>query len=173
DALDLPFDDASFDTVVCQFGIMFFPDKAKGMREMTRVLKPGGTLALNVWNDFSRNPSVGIVDEVIKSFFTEDPPRFLEIPFGGVDTSTGRTLFEEAGLTKIEITTISEPVASHDHADAARGFITGNPTILEIQNRATVDAEEIVRTAAEALEKAYGPAPVELTFEATVFLGRK
>lgn len=173
DALNLPFDDESFDTVVCQFGIMFFPDKAKGMREMTRVLKPDGTLALNVWNDFSRNPSVGFVDDVIKSFFTEDPPRFLEIPFGGVDTATGRTLFEEAGYSTIEVTTISESVMSRDHADTARGFITGNPTILEIQNRTTVDAEQIVQTAADALEKAYGPAPVALTFEATEFLERK
>ena len=76
DALDLLFEDASFDAVVCQFGIMFFPDKALGMREMTRVLKPGGLLALNVWDSLDENPAVRLIDGVIKGFFETDPPRF-------------------------------------------------------------------------------------------------
>src|SRR6185436_2063586 len=50
DAMALPFGDASFDAVVCQFGAMFFPDKAKAFAETRRVLRPGGTFHFNVWD---------------------------------------------------------------------------------------------------------------------------
>ena len=81
DALDLPFGDGDFDGVVCQFGIMFFPDKAKGMSEMTRVLRPGGVLGLNVWDSLDKNPTVKIVDSVIKQHFETDP---ATLPGGSV-----------------------------------------------------------------------------------------
>jgi ubiquinone/menaquinone biosynthesis C-methylase UbiE len=173
DALDLPFDDSSFDAVVCQFGIMFFPDKKRGMQEMFRVLRPGGVLALNVWNSFDRNPSVAVIDGVIKQFFNADPPRFLEIPFGQIDADDGLELFHVAGFEEIEIATVAEAVETADHELPARGFVTGNPTILEVQERATVDVEQIIAAASEALQEAFGPAPAKLQFEATVFLGKK
>jgi ubiquinone/menaquinone biosynthesis C-methylase UbiE len=62
DALDLLYGDENFDAVVCSFGIMFFPDKRKGMSEMSRVIRPGGTLALNVWDSFVHNSAVGVID---------------------------------------------------------------------------------------------------------------
>lgn len=173
DALDLPFDDTSFDAVVCQFGIMFFPDKAKGMSEMTRVLKPGGVLALNVWDSFDRNLAVGIVDRVIKGFFVSDPPRFLEVPFSLYNIEDGRRLFNDAGYKAVDVTRVAETVETADHNDPARGFVTGNPTIIEIEQRATVSADEIVAAAAEALEKEFGPAPAKLEFQEIVYLAHK
>jgi ubiquinone/menaquinone biosynthesis C-methylase UbiE len=58
DALDLPFEDGSFDAVVCQFGVMFFPDKAACAREAARALKPGGAYTFNVWDSLDRNPAI-------------------------------------------------------------------------------------------------------------------
>lgn len=173
DALDLPFAEQSFDAVVCQFGIMFFPDKTKGMAEMTRVLKPGGSLALNVWDSFDHNPAAQVVDRVIKSFFTTDPPRFLEVPFGTIDETSGRQLFANAGYMSIDVAQVTENITITDHSLPARGFITGNPTLLEIELRATVGVEEIVAKAVQALESAFGSPPVDLRFQETVFLARK
>ena len=173
DALDLPFDDESFDAVVCQFGIMFFPDKDKGMSEMSRVLKPGGTLALNVWDSFADNPAVGVIDGVIKGFFSTDPPRFLEIPFGQVGVEQGRSLFETAGFESVDVAKVMDAIEVHDHDVPARGFITGNPTILEIEQRGGGEVELVVTAARTALENEFGPAPTKLSFQATVFLGQK
>lgn len=173
DALYLPFDDASFDAVVCPFGIMFFPDKALGMKEMTRVLKPGGILALNVWDSYNQNLAVGVVDRVIKRFFESDPPRFLEVPFGTVDEACGRGLFHDAGYDTVDVAHVSEAIEVKDYDLPARGFITGNPTIIEVEQRATVGVEEIVAAAKNALEDEFGPAPAKLSFQAIVYLARK
>lgn len=173
DALDLPFDDESYDAVVCPFGIMFFPDIAKGMREMVRVLRPGGVVAVNVWDSFEHNPSVGVANRVVQQFFEIDPPRFLEVPFGTVTAETGRELCHTAGLENVEVAHVSEAVEISDHELPARGFITGNPTIIEINERAKVNADEIISTLTEALALEFGPAPTTLSFQAIVFSGHK
>jgi len=80
DALDLPFDNESFDAVVCQFGIMFFPDKQKGLSEMMRVLKPNGIIAFNVWDTLEINKVVKVSKDVIETFFDDSPPKFLNHP---------------------------------------------------------------------------------------------
>lgn len=173
DALNLPYDDAIFDAVVCPFGIMFFPDQAKGMQEMARVLKPGGVLAINVWDSFEHNPSVGVVNDVIQRHFDEDPPRFLEIPFGTVSAEQGQALYQSANISSVEIDLVRDTVGIDDHHHPARGFVAGNPTIIEVEQRATISADEIIAAAAEALVEEFGPAPVELSFQAIVFMGRK
>lgn len=173
DALNLSFEDACFDAVVCQFGIMFFPDKAKGMSEMTRVLKPGGVLALNVWDSMEKNSAVKVVDSVIKRFFETDPPRFLEVPFGFHDVEEGRRLFMETGYSEVDINHVTEIVDTIDHNLPARGFVTGNPTIIEIEQRATASVDEILIAAVAALEREFGPTPAKLSFQEIVYLAQK
>lgn len=173
DALNLPYADADFDAVVCQFGVMFFPDKARGMAEMARVLQPNGTLALTVWDSFDANPAVAVVDGVIKSFFETDPPRFLEAPFSFHSTDEGRALFREAGIGELDVAHVFDDVETSDYKLPATGFITGNPTILEIEQRATVDAVDIIAAAATALERAFGPAPAKLRFQEIAYIAEK
>jgi ubiquinone/menaquinone biosynthesis C-methylase UbiE len=74
DAATLPFDDAAFDVVVSQFGLMFFPDKVAGIREAYRVLKPGGWYLFNVWDALAHNAVARITHETVASFFPENPP---------------------------------------------------------------------------------------------------
>src|SRR6478609_7883295 len=89
DAQRLPFEDASFDAVVCQFGVMFFPDKAASYREARRVLRDGGRYVFNVWNRVEDNEVTAIASRTVAALFPSDPPRFIErTPFGYFDVPT-------------------------------------------------------------------------------------
>src|SRR5512147_329568 len=89
DAMQLPFADGSFDAVVCQFGVMFFPDKAKAFSEVRRVLAPGGTFFFNVWDRLEDNELADTVTTALASLFPQDPPRFLaRTPHGYCDRAT-------------------------------------------------------------------------------------
>ena len=140
---------------------------------MNRVLRPDGLLAMNVWDSFDHNPSVKVIDNVIKSFFETDPPRFLEVPFGFHDPQVCRDLLSQNGFVDVEHSYVSEDVETLDHALPARGFVTGNPTILEIEKHGNIDAETIVADASAALEREFGPAPTRLSFQEIVYLARK
>ncbi|MBT5072835.1 MAG: methyltransferase domain-containing protein [Kordiimonadaceae bacterium] len=173
DALSLSFEENSFDAVVCQFGIMFFPDKLKGLQEMYRVLKPGGGLAFNVWDSFEKNPCASIVYDVIEHYFKSDPPQFLKMPFGFHDIPIIRDLIESAGFNNIEDHTVSEIIEGSEVNDVATGFITGNPNIIEINERATVEASVIINAAEAALLEKLGPPPIGFALQEIVFLATK
>jgi ubiquinone/menaquinone biosynthesis C-methylase UbiE len=72
-AENLPYPNNSFDAVVCRFGVMFFPSPADAVREMLRVLKPGGKLALAVWHYGERNPFHSVVAEVVERYVATPP----------------------------------------------------------------------------------------------------
>jgi ubiquinone/menaquinone biosynthesis C-methylase UbiE len=168
DAQDLPFPDESFDAVVCQFGVMFFPDKHKGLTEFNRVIEKGGALIFNVWDSLERNPVGNITHSTIGKFFQTDPPDFYRIPFGLGDVSEVRRLVEEAGFKEIVIETLSLTGSSNSPESAALGLVRGNPVINTIRERGTADIDEIVRAVARAMEERFGAGPIRVPLRAHV-----
>src|SRR6202007_19702 len=77
DALLLPFADHSFDIAVCQFGVMFFPDKVQAHKEARRVLRSGGHYFFNVWDRISENEFADVVTQALATLFPHDPPYFM------------------------------------------------------------------------------------------------
>jgi ubiquinone/menaquinone biosynthesis C-methylase UbiE len=173
DALSLPFEDGGFDAVVCQFGIMFFPDKLKGLMEMMRVLKPGGFLAFNVWDSLQQNPCAAIAHETIARFVEGDPPQFLKTPFGFHDIEHIKTLLAQAGLENTEYHVVSEVIEGLEAAQIAKGLVEGNPGIIEINERATVEASEVTKAVSKAIEDAFAPQPLKIPLQEIVFKASK
>jgi ubiquinone/menaquinone biosynthesis C-methylase UbiE len=173
DALALPFDDGSFDVVVCQFGLMFFPDKPQGMHEFHRVLSNGGHLLLNVWDSLANNPPARISNDVIAEFLPKDPPRFWNTPHGSHDVKELRRLADAAGFGEIEITTLPIEGVSPSAKDAAEGLVRGTPLANAIAERAPKKFDEIVRRTADCLAAEYGSSPLRIPMQAHVLTATK
>lgn len=173
DAMNLPYGDNEFDAVVCQFGIMFFPDKEKGLSEMYRVLKPGGTIIVNVWDSLEENKVIQAAAETIATFFESDPPQFLRIPFGFYDIGKITEMFTSAGFTAIEADVVSETFTHIPAADIARGTVTGNPTIGEIEKRASADSEVVIEAVTKEIESRFGKDTPSVTMQEIVFVAQK
>jgi ubiquinone/menaquinone biosynthesis C-methylase UbiE len=171
DALDLPYDAGTFDVVVCQFGIMFFPDLARGLSEMRRVLRPGGFVACNVWDSFDSNRVAGIAHETIARFFDAQPPTFLEVPFGSCAAEPTSELFRQQGFEDVHVEAVEAIVERPSAVEVARGFVEGNPGILEIHQRATAPPEEIVEALAREIKGGFGPEPLQIPLRELVITG--
>ena len=89
DALALPFADGEFDAVVCQFGVMFFPDRPRAFSEARRVLRPGGVLFFSAWDRIEENEFADTITTALAAVYPQDPPRFLaRTPHGYHDRAT-------------------------------------------------------------------------------------
>jgi SAM-dependent methyltransferase len=169
DAQALPFDDETFDAVVCQFGAMFFPDRTKAYREARRVLRPGGCFLFNVWDRLSENEFACVVTEALASFFLDDPPDFLgRTPYGYHNVQTIREELAAAGFAGTTVDTIENKSRAPTAKDAATAFCQGTPLRSEIEARAALRLDEATEAAAEAVVRRFGPGPVEARIQAHV-----
>lgn len=174
DAQALPFDDESFDVVVCQFGVMFFPDKQAAYREALRVLRPGGLYLFNVWDRLDANQVSKIISDAAGAAFPEDPPKFIErVPFGYFHHDAIRSALQEAGFGRIDIDVVEKVSQAPSALHAATGLTQGTPLRMEIEARGAGRLEEITQKAAETLKAKFGDGPVENRMSAIVVTAQR
>jgi ubiquinone/menaquinone biosynthesis C-methylase UbiE len=162
-AQELPFPDSSFDLVVCQFGIMFFPDKVKANAEARRVLREGGTYMLVIWDRVDRNVATHAAGRAVASLFPKDVAAFYErIPFRYHDQDSIRADLAAAGFERIEIETVGLKSRAASARDAAIGLVQGTPVRSEIEQRDPA----MLRVATDAAAEALKPLESETGFEA-------
>ena len=152
-ALDLPFEDSRFDLVVCQFGLMFFPDRIRANAEVHRVLRRGGWYLALVWDSLERNPASQIAHTTVASLYDRDPPSFLaRIPFAYSDQTSIKRDLVAAGFTDVTVETIALESDETNTKDAATGLVAGCPLRSEIEERDPSGLNHAVRATAEALK---------------------
>lgn len=169
DATALPFADHEFDAVICQFGLMFVPDKDAAIHESHRVLRSGGVFLFNAWDSLERNDVARLTHQTIASFFEQNPPRFYQVPFGYHDANVTRQSLQNAGFAEVDSFVIKLPCRSPSAHDFATGLVRGNPVVLEIEERGGIDVDTIVKAVANAIAERFGEGPVEATMQALVW----
>ena len=168
DALALPFDDAAFDLVCCQFGAMFFPDRIAGYREAKRILKPGGHFLFNVWDRIEENVFAHEVTNALAEIFLNDPPRFLaRTPHGYHDTALIRSELGDAGFSHVAIETRAEQSRASSPRQAARAYCQGTPLRNEIEARDEGKLEAATDYAASAIADRHGSGEVAAKISGT------
>jgi ubiquinone/menaquinone biosynthesis C-methylase UbiE len=173
DAQSLPFPAQAFDAVVCQFGVMFFPDKAAGYREALRVLKPGGRLLFSVWGPLELSPIADTVQKAVAAQFPADPPQFVaRTPHGYNDVGAINAALEAAGFTAIEAERRVERSHAVSSMVAATAFCQGTPLRGEIVARDPSQLGAVTDAAAQALADRFGggaiDAPIAASMEAII-----
>jgi SAM-dependent methyltransferase len=170
DAMQLPFPDRAFDAVVCQFGVMFFPDKAKAFAEARRVLRAGGVFVFNAWDRIEENEFADTVTQALATLFPQDPPRFMaRTPHGYHDPALIARDLRESGFT--------EPPAIHTLAARSRAaspripaiaYCQGTPLRNEIEARDASRLGEATDVAAAAIALRFGSGAVDGKIQAHV-----
>ena len=173
DACSLPFNDQIFDAVVCQFGIMFVPDKALAAREAHRVLKPGGLFLFNVWDALEHNELTRIAHETIASYFEKDPPAFYQVPFGYHDHSEIKRMLAEAGFREIHVEVVDKVSAAEQVEDAAKGLVQGTPVAAAIAERDPSLIPVITSGVTDAIKNRFGETDIRVPMRALVAQARR
>ena len=170
DAMRLPFQDGTFDAVVCQFGVMFFPDKPQALSEARRVLRPGGVLVFNVWDRLEENEFADTVTAALASVFPEDPPRFLaRTPHGYHERSRIEQDLVSSGFSApLEIVTLAARSRAKSPRDPAIAFCQGTPLRNEIEAHGASRLGEATDLAADAIGRRFGRGDVDGKMQAHV-----
>jgi SAM-dependent methyltransferase len=170
DAMNLPFRDGAFDAVVCQFGVMFFPDKPKAFAEVRRVLRPGGVFIFDVWDRITENEFADTIATALESVFPEIRPRFLaRTPHGYYERATIEQDLAGAGFTKsCQVATIPARCRAKSPGVAALAYCQGTPLRNEIEAHDAARLSEATDIAARALAARFGQGAISGKIQAHV-----
>lgn len=170
DAMQLPFEAGAFDAVVCQFGAMFFPDRAKAFSEARRVLKPGGVLLFNVWDRIEENEFADVVTTALGSLFPNDPPRFLaRTPHGYHDVALVRQDLHGGGfVSPPQVDTVAARSKAASPRIPALAYCEGTPLRSEIEARDKTRLAEATEFATAAVARRFGSSAVDGKIQAHI-----
>jgi SAM-dependent methyltransferase len=170
DAMQLPFQDETFDAVVCQFGVMFFPDKPKAFSEARRVLKKGGIFIFSVWDRIEENEFADVITTSLESVFPDDPPLFLvRTPYGYYEHSTIEKDLANGGfIAPPRIDTVAARSRAESAQIPAIAYCQGTPLKNEIELRDASRLDEATDVAAEAIAQQFGRGAVDGKIQAHV-----
>lgn len=172
DAQKLPFEDASFDLVLCQFGVMFFPDRPGAYAEVRRVLAPEGRFLFSSWGPVASHGFGAAFQDALEAAIPEGAPTFLrDIPHGYTDPAVVAEDLAAAGLALDAAEEVTLDGVAESAASVATGFLTGTPVSAALAPR--TDAAAVRDAVTRAMTDALGTGPVTAPMTATVYTARR
>ena len=167
DAQDLPVADASVDVWVCQFGVMFVPDRARAYREAHRVLRPGGHLLLSTWGPLAGNGFAQVLAEALAAWRPADPPTFVrDVPHGYPDPDRVRADLTAAGFADVRVDVVDLESRAASAHEVATAFLTGTPAGDPARREGPGALAEAVAAVTAAVEQRYGSGEVSAPMSA-------
>ena len=174
DAMQLPFPDASFDAVVCQFGVMFFPDKAKAFSEARRVLRPGGHFIFNVWDRIEENEFADTVTRALATLFPEDPPRFMaRVPHGYHDVAVVAADLACGGFTSPAFSSLTARSRATSPSIPPIAYCQATPLRSELETRGSSCLDDATAAATAAITSRFGPGAVDGKIQAYIIIAAR
>ena len=175
DVMDLPFDDDSFDAAVCQFGVMFFPDRPRAFAEICRVLRPGGVFVFNVWDRLDENEFIQTVSDALGTVFPDDPPLFAaRVAHGYYDAEIIQADLAAGGfVSRARFEALEARSRAETCHVPAIGFCQGTPLRNAIEARDPARLEEATSAAAAAIAQRFGPTDIDGKMRAYVITVNK
>ena len=173
--MQLPFGNKSFDAVVCQFGVMFFPDKVHAFAQARRVLRPGGVLLFNVWDRIEDNELAALVTATLAEVFPADPPRFMaRTPHGWFDQATLARHLAGAGFGEApRIETVTQRSRAPSALTAAMAYCQGTPLRNEIEARQGATLAQATTACEAAIAQRFGAGEIDAKIRALVVSVRR
>lgn len=158
DAQALPFPDGGFDLVVCQFGLMFVPDKVRANSEARRVLRDGGRYMLVIWDRIEHNHATMAAGRAVGALFPVEAAQFYErVPFRYHDVGLIERDLLAAGFTDVEYETVELRSRAASARDAAVALVQGTPMRSDIEQIDPAMLGPATEAAATALRQYEGP----------------
>lgn len=164
DAMQLPFADASFDVVACQFGVMFFPDRVAAYAECRRVLRTSGAFVFNTWASLDRHGFEVELMSALRDVLDAEPPQFLrEIPHSYCDPELIEADVVAAGFAAVRLQELTVPGHAPSADGLARGYCLGTPLRMALADHGDVVAlsDDVARRMTQLLGD--GPVTAEMT----------
>jgi ubiquinone/menaquinone biosynthesis C-methylase UbiE len=174
DAQNLPFDDNSFDLVVWQYGLMFLPDKQKGVSEAFRVLKPEGRLILSTWDSIENIPLLRIVfNETIIPFFEGEDTARYSTPFSLYDPAKLNEFLTTAGLKNKKIIPVEFGSRSTSPKEIVNAFLLKHPLGREVANKERGALQMLAKQMEQRLSDRFGKIDLRFKLKALISTGQK
>jgi SAM-dependent methyltransferase len=158
DVRTLPFAAAVFDLVCCQQGFQFFPDRPAVLREMHRVLVPGGRVALNVWRALQEHPESAALVAALERHVSPEAAASLRAPFALGDAEEIRALLVDAGFRDVVIRPTVKVLRCLSAEEFVRQYVAGLPRLALLVAQVDDTARAALLTEVSAALRVYGDA---------------
>ena len=160
-ALDLPFPSDSFDVVLCQLGLQFFPDQRKALAEMRRVLKAAGRAALSVYSRIERTPGANAFVLALDDVVGSGASRIKRGEHSFADPVQLETLLRDSGFNAVDVQTVEQTIVFPSVLDYVRFQLLATPMTVLLKDRTEPQRQAIISSVASKTMALSTPAMLE------------